>query len=122
MPLFLSVDEYRDAAIRLAKEVDDAGRPPGSVTPAMVVFVAIDDDRDAGRARGTAWMASLYGLPPKAFDRHLLTGSASEVAARVVEYRSAGADHVAVYVTDDAPLTQFERLMSAMPAAGVPVS
>ena len=122
MPLFLSVDEYRDAAIRLANEVDAAGRPPGSVTPAMVVFVAIDDDRDAGRAKGTAWMASLYGLPPKAFDRHLVTGSASEVAARVAEYRSAGADHVAVYVTDDAPLAQFERLMSAMPAAGVPVA
>ncbi len=122
MPLFLSADEYRAAAERLAKEVDACGRAPGAVTRAMVLFVVVvAHGHDAGRAKGTAWMSSLYGLPPKAFDRHLVTGSAAEVASRVAAYRAAGADHIAVYVTDDAPLDQFARLMDALPGAGVPV-
>jgi len=71
-------------------------------------------------ARGTGWMGSLYGLPPKAFERHLVAGTADEVAARVAEYRAVGARHVAVYVTDDEPIDQFTRLLEALPAAGVP--
>ena len=88
MPLFLDVDQYGDAVERLAKEVDAAGRPPGAVTPAMVLFVSLDDDRDRGVVAGTGWMGSLYGLPPKAFERHLVAGTADEVAARVAEYRA----------------------------------
>ena len=120
MPLFLSVDQYGDAVERLTKEVDAAGRPPDAVTPAMVLFVSLDADRDRGVARGTGWMGSLYGLPPKAFERHLVAGTADEVAARVAEYRAVGARHVAVYVTDDEPIDQFTRLLEALPAAGVP--
>jgi len=86
----------------------------------MVLFVSLDADRDRGVARGTGWMGSLYGLPPKAFERHLVAGTADEVAARVAEYRAVGARHVAVYVTDDEPIDQFTRLLEALPAAGVP--
>jgi len=120
MPLFLSVGEYADAVERLGKEADAVGRTAGAVTPSMVLFVSLDEDRARGTAKGTAWMGSLYGLPPKAFDRHLVAGTPDEVAARVAEYRSAGAEHVAVYVTDDQPIDQFERLLAALPAAGVP--
>ncbi|HEY5108331.1 MAG TPA: LLM class flavin-dependent oxidoreductase [Acidimicrobiales bacterium] len=120
MPLFLSVDEYGDAVERLGKEVDVSGRGPGAVTPAIVLFVSIDEDRDHGTAKGTGWMGSLYGIPAKAFERHLVTGTADEVAARVAEYRAVGAEHVAIYVTDDRPIDQFARLMAALPAAGVP--
>jgi alkanesulfonate monooxygenase SsuD/methylene tetrahydromethanopterin reductase-like flavin-dependent oxidoreductase (luciferase family) len=120
MPLFLSVDEYGDAVERLGKEVDASGRAPGTVTPAMVLFVSIDDDRDKGMTNGTKWMGSLYGIPPKAFERHLVTGTAEEVAARVAEYRAVGAEHLAIYVTDDEPIDQFACLMAALPVAGVP--
>ncbi len=120
MPLFLDVDQYGDAVERLAKEVDAAGRPTDSVTPAMVLFVSMDDDRDRGVVAGTEWMGSLYGLPPKAFERHLVAGTPDEVADRVARYRAVGAEHVAVYVTDDEPIDQFTRLMTALPAAGVP--
>ena len=85
----------------------------------MVLFVSLDDDVARGTAKGTAWMGSLYGLPPKAFERHLVAGTPGEVAARVAAYRAAGADHVAVYVTDDRPIDQFERLLAALPSAGV---
>jgi len=120
MPLFVGVDAYADAVERLAKEADAVGRPTGAVTPAMVLFVSLDDDRARGVAKGTGWMGSLYGLPAKAFERHLVAGTPDEVAAKVADYRSAGAEHVAIYVTDDEPIDQFERLMAALPAAGVP--
>ena len=120
MPLFLGVDQYGDAVERLGKEIDASGRPPDSVTPAVVLFVSIDDDRDRGATRGTGWMGSLYGITPKAFERQLVTGTADEVAARVAEYRRVGAEHVAIYVTDDRPIDQFARLMAALAAAGVP--
>ena len=120
MPLFLSVDEYAVAVERLNKEADAVGRPTDAVTAAMVLFVSLDEDRARGAAKGTAWMGSLYGLPPKAFERHLIAGSPDEVAAVVAGYRAAGAKHVALYVTDDQPIDQFERLVAALPAAGVP--
>lgn len=120
MPLFLTTTEYGAAVERLAKEVDRAGRPAGSVTPSMVLFISIDDDADRARRRGTGWMSSLYGIPGRAFDRHLVHGTAAEVAEVVACYRRAGAEHVVVYVTDDQPMDQFERLVAALPAAGVP--
>ncbi len=119
MPLFLSTTEYAAAIERLAKEVDRAGRPAGSVTPSMVLFVSIDDDGTVARQRGTEWMASLYGIPARAFERHLVHGTAAEVAGVVAAFRAAGAEHVVVYVTADRPMDQFERLVAALPAAGV---
>jgi alkanesulfonate monooxygenase SsuD/methylene tetrahydromethanopterin reductase-like flavin-dependent oxidoreductase (luciferase family) len=119
MPLFLNPTEYRQAVGRLAKEVERAGRAADEVVPSMVLFVSIDDDPTVGRRRGTAWMSSLYGIPAKAFERHLVSGSADEVADVVATYRNAGAEHVAVYVTADQPLEQFDRLVSALSVAGV---
>jgi alkanesulfonate monooxygenase SsuD/methylene tetrahydromethanopterin reductase-like flavin-dependent oxidoreductase (luciferase family) len=114
MPLFLSPGEYRDAVERLAKEADRAGRRADEVTRSIVLFISIDDDADTGRRRGSGWMSSLYGIPAKAFERHLVSGTAAEVAATVSAYREAGAEHVAVYVTADEPLEQFERLIAAL--------
>ena len=120
MPLFLSPTEYGRRVERLAKEVDRAGRPAGSVTPSMVLFISIDDDAGTAQRRGTGWMSSLYGIPARAFDRHLVHGTAGEVAEVVASFREAGAEHVVVYVTADRPMDQFERLLAALPAAGVP--
>ena len=61
-------------------------------------------------------MSSMYALPPKAFERHLVSGTAAEVADTVTTYREAGAAHVVVYVTDDHPLDQFERLAAELAA------
>ena len=87
MPLFLSPTEYRDAIERLVKEIDRAGRPADAVTPSIVLFVSIDDDPAAGAKRGTGWMCSLYGIPAKAFERHIVSGTAEDVAGVVAEFR-----------------------------------
>ena len=120
MPLFLTPAEYREALDRLAKEIDRAGRPVDAVTPSIVLFVSIDDDPTVGTVRGTEWMSSLYGIPAKAFERHIVSGTAREVADVIAEFRVSGARHVATYVTEDQPLEQFERLIAALAAVGVP--
>jgi alkanesulfonate monooxygenase SsuD/methylene tetrahydromethanopterin reductase-like flavin-dependent oxidoreductase (luciferase family) len=119
MPLFLAPQAYGEAIERLAKEIDRAGRGADEVTPSIVLFVSIDDDPVAARVAGTRWMSSLYGIPAKAFERHLVAGTAAEVAEVVAVYRAAGAAHVDLYITADQPVEQFERLVSALPAAGV---
>lgn len=114
MPLFLDAEAYAAALERLRKEVERAGRPEGSVTASVVLFVSVDDDPGEARRRGLSWMSSLYGLPVKAFARHLVAGTAADVADRVDAYRRAGAEHVVVYVTDDHPLPQFGALQAAL--------
>jgi alkanesulfonate monooxygenase SsuD/methylene tetrahydromethanopterin reductase-like flavin-dependent oxidoreductase (luciferase family) len=120
MPLFLTPTEYGDAIDHLAKETVAAGRPPEAVTPSIAMFVSLDDDPVVARRRGTAWMSSLYGIPAKAFERHLVSGTTADVTEAVAAYRAAGCRHVALYVTADQPIDQFEHLTSALRRAGVP--
>jgi alkanesulfonate monooxygenase SsuD/methylene tetrahydromethanopterin reductase-like flavin-dependent oxidoreductase (luciferase family) len=120
LPLFVEPDRYRHDLDQLAEDVASGGRAPGSVTPAIVLFVSVDDHPGTALRRGTRWMSSMYKIPPKAFERHLVSGTAAEVADRVAAYHDAGAEHVALYVTDDRPLDQFETLVGALSAAGVP--
>ncbi len=118
MPLFLAPDEYHAALGSLSARREDAGRDPGTLVASIVVFVSLAGGAPgaAGRAldRGAAWMSSLYRLPPRAFARHLVAGTARECAARVARWVEAGADHVVAFVTDDAPLVQFEDLATAL--------
>jgi alkanesulfonate monooxygenase SsuD/methylene tetrahydromethanopterin reductase-like flavin-dependent oxidoreductase (luciferase family) len=108
IPLFVPPDDYAAALGRLDKEADRMGRDPGAVARATVAFVSVGgagaDDR------GLAWMASLYGLPARSFERHLVAGSARTCATALARFAEAGAQHIAVFVTSDDPLVQFEDL------------
>ncbi|HXX91280.1 MAG TPA: LLM class flavin-dependent oxidoreductase [Acidimicrobiales bacterium] len=108
IPLFLSPGEFADASARMAKEAVRAGRDPASIRRAVVLFASIDGEDPA--ERGLRWMGSLYGMPGRAFARHLVAGSARDCARVVERYVEAGAEHVAVFVTADAPLVPFAAL------------
>ena len=108
IPLFVPPDEYAAALGRLENEAERAGRDPGTVARATVAFVSVGG-AGAG-ARGLSWMSSLYGLPAHSFERHLVAGSARKCAAALARFAEAGAQHVAVFVTADDPLGQFEDL------------
>jgi len=116
VPLFLDVPAYAQALGRLRDETEAAGRDPAAVTAAVVVFVALGESGRA-LADGTAWLSSLYSLPPKAFERHLVAGSAPACAERVAGYLDAGAEHVVVMVADDRAVEQFSELSAAFTGA-----
>lgn len=118
IPLFLSPTEYTAALGQLRDEMVAAGREADEVVPAVVVMVCVGRDPGA-HDRGTGWLSSLYGIPPKAFDRHLVAGPVEHCAEQVQRYLDGGAEHVAVMVADDHPLDHFAELIGAL-SPGIP--
>jgi len=108
IPLFVPSDEYTAALGRLDKEAERVGRDPSTVARATVAFVSVGSSGAAHR--GLSWMASLYGLPAASFERHLVAGDARTCAAMLARFAGAGAQHIAVFITSDDPLVQFEDL------------
>ena len=106
IPVFLSPDRVKEELGLLAKEAETVGRDPSEVTPAVVVFVSVGPRHDA-HSRGTGWLSSLYGLPARKFDRHVVSGDAGECAESLWRYIDAGVEHVAVFIAADEPLGAF---------------
>jgi alkanesulfonate monooxygenase SsuD/methylene tetrahydromethanopterin reductase-like flavin-dependent oxidoreductase (luciferase family) len=122
VPLFLTPSDYRAGLEQLAAEVRAAGRPSGSVTPAVVVFVhvaarsgrqgTVPPERRA-REAGTQWLSELYGIPPHAFAPFLVAGTAEQCLEQIEAYRAAGAVHVVTMAAGDRPLEHFAELLGA---------
>lgn len=109
IPLFVSPEEYSSSLALIEAAAARAGRDPATITPAVVAFVSIGGDGDAG----AQWMSSLYNLPARAFGRYLLHGSPRAVAGELARFVEHGARHVAVFVTDDEPAGPFVELARA---------
>jgi alkanesulfonate monooxygenase SsuD/methylene tetrahydromethanopterin reductase-like flavin-dependent oxidoreductase (luciferase family) len=118
IPLFVDHDELAEGYRQLGIEAERVGRDPATVTPAVVVFVHVGPS-DQAAERGCRWLSSLYGIPPKAFARHLIAGPAEQCAAHIERYFAAGARHVAVMVADDRAAEHFAALSAAL-ALGQP--
>jgi len=119
VPMFIGPDHLRTSIEQLRHDTDAAGRSPEAVTAAVVVMVAVGDD-PAVADRGAGWLGSLYGLPPKAFHRHLVAGPAAHCAEQVQRFFDAGADHVVAMVADDRAVDHFAELAGALsPATSV---
>jgi probable F420-dependent oxidoreductase len=124
-PLFLTPDDYGPALGRLRHETDQAGRDPDSVEPAVVVFARVGSDEEAPR-HGAQWLSTMYGVPAKAFERHLVAGDPETCAATLSHYVEAGARHLIVMVAAAGAVPHFDLLRSAFVArhaavpAGVP--
>jgi alkanesulfonate monooxygenase SsuD/methylene tetrahydromethanopterin reductase-like flavin-dependent oxidoreductase (luciferase family) len=113
IPLFVEPDQLAPGYQRLATEAEEAGRDPAAVTPAVVVFAHVGPG-DRAAERGCRWLSSLYGIPPKAFARHLVAGPADQCAGQIERYFAAGARHVAVMVADDRAGEHFAALSAAL--------
>jgi alkanesulfonate monooxygenase SsuD/methylene tetrahydromethanopterin reductase-like flavin-dependent oxidoreductase (luciferase family) len=119
VPLFVAPDAYGDGLRWAQEQAERAGRDPWSVAGAVVVFVSVGADRAAAGETGVRFMSSLYGLPPRAFARHLVPGDARTVARQLGRFVEHGARHVIVFVADDRPLAQFVDLAGEFaPLAG----
>jgi hypothetical protein len=91
------------------------------VTPAVVVFVHVGADGEATE-RGAAWLSAMYGLPPRAFERHLVAGPPEMCAAGLARFAEAGARHIVVMVAGTGVVSHFAPLQEAFStrAAAVP--
>ena len=121
VPLFLTPDDYGPALSALRRETEEAGRDPDSVEPAVVVFARVGPD-DEAPAQGAQWLSDMYGVPPKAFERHLVAGESESCAASLARFVDAGARHVLVMVAGAGAVAHFGLIRSAFMArvAAVP--
>jgi alkanesulfonate monooxygenase SsuD/methylene tetrahydromethanopterin reductase-like flavin-dependent oxidoreductase (luciferase family) len=115
VPLFLPVDDYEAALRELRRETEEAGRPADAVEPAVVVFARVGRDGEA-QDQGARWLSDLYGIPARAFDRHLVAGTSEACAERLVQFVEAGARHLVVMVAGPGAVGQFAYLRSAFMA------
>jgi alkanesulfonate monooxygenase SsuD/methylene tetrahydromethanopterin reductase-like flavin-dependent oxidoreductase (luciferase family) len=91
------------------------------VEPAVVVFARTGPE-DEARTLGTQWLSELYGVPAKAFDRHLVAGEPAACAAALDRYVEAGARHIVVMIAGSGAVQHFGPLRAAFmaQAAAVP--
>jgi alkanesulfonate monooxygenase SsuD/methylene tetrahydromethanopterin reductase-like flavin-dependent oxidoreductase (luciferase family) len=115
VPLFLTPDDYAPALLALRAETEAAGRDPDDVEPAVVVFARVGPD-DEAPVQGAQWLSEMYGLPPRAFERHLVAGESETCAEAFGCYVEAGARHIVVMVAAPGAVRHFGLLRSAFVA------
>lgn len=120
VPLFIGPEQYAASLGQLRTSALEAGRRADAVLPAIVMVATIGDDARQARAAGAGWLAALYGIPAKAFERHLVVGRAEDCAEAAARYVAAGAAHVVVLVAADDALGQFRMLAAAYDRLGMP--
>jgi alkanesulfonate monooxygenase SsuD/methylene tetrahydromethanopterin reductase-like flavin-dependent oxidoreductase (luciferase family) len=114
VPLFLDAERYAGELGLLRDETEAAGRDRDAVVAATVIFVHVGAAHDAA-ARGCQWLSSLYGLPAKAFARHLVAGPPEACAEQLMAYVDAGAEHVVAMIADDHAVDHFAELIDVWP-------
>jgi alkanesulfonate monooxygenase SsuD/methylene tetrahydromethanopterin reductase-like flavin-dependent oxidoreductase (luciferase family) len=112
--------DYRSGLDQVRQSVAAAGRPPGAVTPALFVSVAITDAPDGGRQALADYAAASYGLSLEglAAIQALVAGPAEHVARQLARYLDAGARHLVcrIAATDlPAQRQQLLRLGELLP-------
>jgi alkanesulfonate monooxygenase SsuD/methylene tetrahydromethanopterin reductase-like flavin-dependent oxidoreductase (luciferase family) len=119
IPLFVDPDRFAHEVRALRDDAEAAGRDPASVVAAVVMVASVATSPAAAAAAGLPWLADLYGIPARAFERHLVAGSGGACAEAAAAYLDAGAQHVAVMVAgDDAP-DAFAAIAASL-CAGAP--
>jgi alkanesulfonate monooxygenase SsuD/methylene tetrahydromethanopterin reductase-like flavin-dependent oxidoreductase (luciferase family) len=113
VPLFIGPEKFAASLSHLRDLASDSSRDPDDIVPAAVMVTVVDEDGTRGRAAGGRWLSRLYGIPPKAFERHLVAGSAAHCAEVAAAYVDAGAAQVIVLVAADDALEQFCALAAA---------
>src|SRR6202034_2466125 len=113
VPLFVSPEEYQAGLDRLDAAAVAAGRAPEDIVRAVVLFARVGTAK-AASTDGTEWLSSLYRIPPRAFERNIVSGPADDCAEAIDAFWRAGAQHVVVMVAAEDALDNFEALLPTL--------
>ncbi|MCP5026503.1 MAG: LLM class flavin-dependent oxidoreductase [Actinomycetia bacterium] len=94
MGVWLSPERFRRSAERLVELAAEQARP--APEPMLLVFAAIGADPEACRSDAARLFRGQYDLSFEAVEKWTLVGPPGAVAARLAEYRDAGAGSIAV--------------------------
>lgn len=109
IPHLCPLDWFRDQIGRYAQDREASGRPGEA---AVTLMVHVDEIEPSGDPSG--WASQLYGLPPKAFERAILRGSAARIADSIGRYLEAGASHVALFPASDRQLDHVGAVIGSL--------
>ncbi len=113
LALFLSPERFAKTNARLDTLLTDAGRDSHSVER-RIVLVACPTDATWTRRDALAWASRLFPTGSEGVERHVITGSVAECAARIRAFIQAGATGVDLQITHPEPLVPFADLRAAL--------
>lgn len=102
---------FAEQMTALDADVDAAGRERSAVVRTAVILAHIEEAEPGADPAG--WLARLYRMPPEAFDRALVRGSAAEVADEVHRFAEAGAEQITLMAASDHPADHLAALIAA---------
>ncbi len=94
-PYLLTSPRYRASVERLEALCAEAGRDPAGVERALLVFVAVGQDREQAARGAAVELTRVFHQPfaPSLVERYCLVGTPDDCAARIAEFREAGVRH-----------------------------
>ncbi|MBI2861482.1 MAG: TIGR03619 family F420-dependent LLM class oxidoreductase, partial [Chloroflexi bacterium] len=96
----ITPQRLRESVTKIAELADAAGRNPSDIASAHLFFLHVDHDRERARQQITASLSQTYRQPfEKLVDRYCAFGPPEECARRIVEFATAGAQHVILRAT-----------------------
>lgn len=97
------VSEYKTQWAEVTEAARAAGRDPATLTGAMYLTLAIDDDTTRADAKLNDYLEQYYGVPPLATRKRQMSyaGPAAGAAAWLKAYADAGASHLVLRFAGD---------------------
>lgn len=115
-PMWMDPEEITRHRETLAELAAGFGRPaPGT---ALVAFVNVCEDAEAGREESAQHIKRQYGMPFELVEKWALIGSVETIAARIDEYRAAGVDGFSLSPAHPFPLTQVDGVAAVRELLG----
>ena len=94
--VWCSPRRYAEVVGQVGEEAERAGRATVEWEHGLQVWVGLDSDRSAARARLSRQMERMYQVPFERFERYCPFGSPEEIAAALAPYAEAGCRHLNV--------------------------
>jgi probable F420-dependent oxidoreductase len=121
-PYLVTPSRYRAQLDRLEALCGEAGRDPTVLERALLVFVAVGDDRETAVRGAGAQLSRIYNQPfHQLVERYAVVGTPDDCVARIAEFEAAGVRHfVFNWACPQAQIfEQVERLArEVLPRAG----
>ena len=97
------MSEYKTQWAEVTEAARAAGRDPATLTGAMYLTLAIDDDTAHADAKLNDYLEQYYGVPPLATRKRQMSyaGPAAGAAAWLKAYADAGASHLVLRFAGD---------------------
>ncbi|GAB3281255.1 LLM class flavin-dependent oxidoreductase [Actinocorallia lasiicapitis] len=119
LPFLPSPDAYGKAWTTIQENVAAAGRPEGSVFPAMYATISVDSDREKARAALEDYVQHYYGYPLEltSMVQAFRYGTVEECAAELAQFVRAGARHLVIRIGSLAPDPPLAEILAAVRSA-----